>query len=272
MYDFVPISPLRTKSGALVSLIEHLGEKDSMPVALGDKATALSNFQVVSDAMSISAAATLGVGSIFRGALSGNERAFFFDAMAYADRYEEQRLPDQKVIGTRWGVGIRVLLRVALLEANATVNFGLVGAAVELGRARARYEIIGIGIGIDGLVAVLEELPSIGDFKYETYLKLNGNVVKKLAKLISTKKDELVPEPVAVALTRPIDPISHARSIYYAVAAIGDRRPLNDALHGRPVTLDADAIRNVYAYFGVPDGSAKPSEDAERQADKWLRR
>lgn len=191
--EFLPVSSQLTKTGALAALVADLGEDAAKPVPLQDKDKALSNFTVVSDALSVAFAGKLGVGSIFSGAASTKDRGFFFDAMTFTDEYAEQNVGEAGVIATRLGVGVRVLLRVTELTANAALNFGLVGAAVELQQARARYEITGIGIRVDGLILVLEELPPIGDFRYETYQKLNSTVVKKLANYLKTNKARLVP-------------------------------------------------------------------------------
>lgn len=268
---FLPVKPLLTKEGALAVLVNDLGMEGATPVPLADPARALSNFNVVSDALSISIAARLGVGSIFSGAVSAKDRGFYFDAMTYTDAYQEHTLPDRRIYATRWGVGIRVLLRVLDIAGNASLNFGLVGAAVELQQARAQYEITGIGIGIDGLVIVLEELPAIGDFKYETYQKLNGAVVKKLAAYIKEHKAQLVPQPVAVGLTANLDPLRQSRSVYYAIRSIADRRPLNEALSGASAVLDRDVVRSIYVQItNSDDAAAKPDRESERVAEEWL--
>jgi hypothetical protein len=269
--DFLPVNPLLTKHGAIAALVADLGEDSAKPVPLQDKNKALTNFTIVSDALSVALAGKLGVGSIFSGATSAKDRGFFFDAMTFTDEYAEQNVGDAGVIATRWGVGIRVVLRVTEITANAALNFGLVGAAVELQQARARYEVTGIGIGVDGLIIVLEELPAIGDFRYETYQKLNSTVVKKLAQYLKTNKATLVPQPVGVAVKPPLAPLGNSRSVYFAMHALADRRTLGDALSRATPTLDRDTIRTVYAEVaGIDDLRVQPSNDAERTAESWL--
>ena len=269
--NFIPINPVRTESGALAMLVSELSEHAARPVELGANDDPFSNFRIVSDSLSTSIAGKLGIGAIFKGAANGSDQGFYFDAMTFTDKYREQSLPDQSISATRWGVGIRVLLRVYDVRGDASLNFGLVGAAVELQQARAQYEIMGFGIGIDGLIAVLEEIPAIGDFKYDTYQKLNGTVVKKLAAYIKEHQALLKPEPVAVALIQPLDPLLNARSVYFAMRCIADRRPLTDALSKAGVTYDRETVRKLYLQVaGKLNDSERPSREAEQQAERWL--
>jgi len=270
--EFLPISFQLTKNGEFAALLPRLGENSSRAVPLKDKNRAFSNFKVVSDALSIELAGKLGVGSIFTGAISSRDRGFFFDAMTFTDEYSEQSMGGTGVIATRWGVGIRVVLRVTERIVNASLNFGLVGAAVELQQASARYEIIGIGIGIEGLQIVLEELPALGDFRYETYQKLNSNIVKKLADHIKNNQATLVPQPVAVIINPPLNPLENSRAIYFAMRAIAGRQKLGEALSKANPTLDRDVIRSVYTQIaGIDDVGVQPSKEAEKDAETWLK-
>jgi hypothetical protein len=273
MLEFVPVRPLRTEDGALAALISSFGKEGAMPVELSDPRKALRNFEVINDAVSLSAAATLGLGAFFKGSGSAKDQGFYLDAMSFTDEYSERPMPDQSIIATRWGVGIRVLLRASEITADVSLNFGLVGAAVELGKARAHYEISGIGIGSDGLVAVLEEMPLLGNFSYETYLKLNGTVGKKLADLLKAQKDQLEPQPVAVALAKPLDPIATARTVYYAMVSIANRRSLHDALSHADPKVDRDMLRTVYTEVAATgDDQQQPSGESQARAEEWLRR
>lgn len=270
--DFIPVPPFRTRSGSFPGLIPLLGDQGSKPVPLRDPKAALNNFNVVSGSMSISLAVSLGLGSIFKGSVGVNEKAFFLDAMTYTEEYAENPLPGGGVYATRWGVGIRIYLRVQDFAANASLNFGLVGAAVELKQATAQYEITGVGIGPDGLVAVLEEVPALGDFRYETYLKINGVVAKRLATYIRDNKDALTPQPTAVAAARSVDSLANARAVYYAIRRIADRKTLAEALTGAAADIDRDNVRLAYATVAqVQNDNERPQRDAEERAERWLR-
>lgn len=270
--NFMPISPVRTPSGALAAVAQLFGEEGSRPIPLADAKKALNNFQVISDSLSLDVAGKLGLGSIFGATTSASDKGFYFDAMTFTDEYVPRETADKVILATRWGVGVRVLLAVTDIKGEASLNFSLVGAAVELQQARARYEIQGIGIGLDGLRIVLEELPAIGDFKYDTYMKLNGSVVKKLAAYLGEHSADLEPLPIAVALARPVDTLIGARAVYYAMRRIADRRRLRDALQEAPQALDRETIRKIYVQVTKSDDpNEQPSQAAEDEAKAWLR-
>lgn len=270
--EFVPIDPTLMESGALAALVPEFGEEEAKPVPITDRADALNNFQVISDALSLSVAAQLSVGAIFSGSAASNERGFYFDAMTFTDRYRESTDPSAGVSATRWGIGMRVLLRVEDLSAKASLNFAMVGAAVELGQARARYEIRGFGLGVAGLVTVLQNIEAIGEFSYDTYLKLNRDISPALATYIDENAGTMKPQPVAVAVTRSLDRTAQARSIYHAIRCIADRKPLRDALEEAGVRLDRPSIRRTYFEFlGSDDATLRPTRDQDRAAEDWLR-
>lgn len=269
--NFTICDPTRTESGALATLVRKLGEEEAQPILLTDPQSALSNFRVLSDYISVSAGATLGVGSIFTGAIDGKEQGFYYDAMTYTDQYREQQQPDSSIQATRWGVGIRVLLRVSDISTDVELNFGIVGAAVELQQARARYEIIGIGIGQAGLNIVLDELSGLGSFTFDTYTKLNGGVIKRLSEYMDANASSLRPQAVAVALAKPVDPLGEAQSIYYAMWYISRGWTLQRVVTQAPLTIDRDIIRNVYVEVAtIQDDSETPSYAAQQRAREWL--
>lgn len=56
-------------------------------------------------------AAKLGLGGVFGGNYSRSDQAFYFDAVAYTDKYSETSSQGKVIIGTRWGTGIRIGIR-----------------------------------------------------------------------------------------------------------------------------------------------------------------
>ena len=267
---FIPVDPTTTSSGAIAALVPQLGEEAAKPVELESETPEFSHFEIVSDALSSSAATTLDVGSSFGASLTATDKLFFFDAMAYTQRFEQQESHDKVISATRWGVGLRVLLRVSDIKTNISLNFALVGAAVALNQAHAQYRISGIGIGVDGLDIVMKHLPAVGDFTSETHVKLN-QAVEDLSKYIQKNKSNLKPQPVAVALRKSIDPLMNARSIYYAMRSVASRRSLNEALSRTQGEFDSDIIRSVYRQFGQSGNNVEhPSKNAEKEAEKWL--
>lgn len=270
---WLPINPTRTSKGAWVSLAKVFGENNARPVPLDPADNPLtSSFTLVDSEISLSVAGKLAVGSIFGGTLGYDEHAFYLDAAAYTEKYAEPAGP-QGILGTRWGVGLRVLLRVKKVKTDLSLAFGMVGAAVQLGYASAQYEIQGIGIGIDGLQIVLGELGGRGDFNSETYYKINDAVLSKLANYIKTNAANLKPQPFAVQLIQPIDldPIVAARPIVFAMRRVREGSSLNDALSRAAGKYDEAEIKTVYAKLNPGAGpDDKPSKDSRSQADNWL--
>ncbi|WP_286277712.1 hypothetical protein [Naasia aerilata] len=167
---------------------------------------------------------------------------------------------------------MRILLRVQHTDLKASFNFGLVGAAVELGAARATYEIQGVGIGAV-FADILSDLPGVGTFNYSTYLKISGPVQNKVAKFIEANREKLVPQPVAVALARPLDPLASARAVYFAMYGLAGRSSLKDILSVVPLGVDKAAVGLAYEQVaGHLSPDERPSETAQREARVWLNR
>ena len=269
--NMIPINPVRDKNNALAVLVAELGPELARPVPLPEGANPFQSGQVDMGALSISLAASLSVGTIFGGSVSANDRGYYWDIGAFTDVIAADPKPGG-ITATRWGVALRVLLRVRDLSGSASLGISMVGAAVELNMAQARYEILGLGIGIDGLLLVLDELPALGDFTHETYLKLNGAVMKKMAAYINDNIGALHPQPLAVHVDRDLDPISRARAVLYAVRAIAGQQSLRGALDLAPVGLDRETVRSVYKdRTGNLDPAVFPGQAAIREASAWLK-
>lgn len=270
-YEFLPVDPLRTKGGALVTLIGLLGDESAAtPEVYEGMGDTLTSFRIFQDSLSASQAATLGVGSIFKGSFSANEQALTFDAVVFTDQYNEQT-QGKSILAVRWGLGMRILLRVSQIKGDVSLNFGLVGAAVQLGYAQARYEIIGHGLGVDAFSDVLGSLSPLDDFSYETYLKLKGPVVDALKTYLRQHAAGLQPVPIAVALSENIDRLSIARSVNYSMKKIYGRRTLSEALASAKPEMSVVTIESVYLEVtGTNDRDKRPSDSVITRAGRWL--
>lgn len=269
--SIIPVDPTLTPSGSIAVLARFLPDDQARPVPLGDDENPYTSFRVTSDQLSLSLAAKLGVGGLFNSNTSYNSRAFYYDATAFTDKYATGSLDGKVIYATRWGVGLRVNLLAWDFKTDLAVNVGAIGAAVQLGAAKARYEIVGLGLGLDGLEIVLSDLPSMADFDYNAFIKLENVVIKNLAKYIKANRDKLKPVPIGVALARQIDTVDDARSIHYAMRRIYNRRSLADALTSLGGTLDPALVRLVYAQIvgNIPD-TDRPTPDDAREAERWL--
>jgi hypothetical protein len=265
---FLPIAPLQTREGALAPLLAVLGPEDATPSPFTGQAASLPNMVVNQSSLSVSLAASLGYGAFFSGSAAGKQQGFYLDAMAFANQYEEHG-SNRAIIATRWGVGIRVLVRVFDIKTDLSLNLGLVGAAMKFGYAQSEYGIEGYGIGgPEGLKIVLDGLGTLGEFNFETYLKITGPIVQNLGHYIADHKDSLTPQPIAVALARSVDPVETSRSVYHAASCIARGWTLREALEKAVLSIDPKTVRTAYgAIAGVTDEKEEPKRET---AEVWL--
>lgn len=267
---WIPINPARLRSGAWASLAKVFGEDKAHPIPLQVPNPTLSCFTLIASEIDISVAAKLSVGGIFSGSMKYGDRAFYLDAAKFIDEYKET--PGNPVVGTRWGVGLRVLLHVSDIKVGVNLDFHIVGAAVDLGYAKALYEIDGFGIE-GGMEVVLGELHGFGNLSAETYFKINDMVIPKLAQYMHDNPSKLIPVPFQVQLIQPIDidPILSGRSILFAMRRLKDGDSLNQALTHAAGKYDRDEIKVVYTKLAPsPNPDEKPPQSARQAADEWL--
>jgi hypothetical protein len=196
--NLLPISPLLSPDGNLVSLIELRKNLSAAPVPLA-RGTAVGNIAVSTQQISVSVAGKLGIGSIFTSSVQANETGFWMDAMQFADSAVVQD-PNNIVSQTRWGYGLRILCRAQKLDASFNLSFAIVGAAVDLGLATVSYEVQTIGLGPAALGAILGGLSQFGALTGDTFHDLNTKVIQNLNDVIAHPPTALTPRPVAVQL------------------------------------------------------------------------
>lgn len=275
--SFQPIDPATTKEGALIALIPLFGEEKSTPVKLDKKKSEslFTSFSVVQDTLSIKAASKLKIANIFGGTVNYNSKAFYFDAIAYTDEYDYQANDNDAIIrAIRWGIGIRIVLNITSIDSDVQLSLGAISAAIELGKAKARYEIKGLGIGLEGLNIVLEELSPLEDFSFETYYSIKNSVIPNLSKFIRKNKDNLEPQPIAVQLTESTDTdnLIISQSVLYAINSISKKMSLDDCLIHTPDGLLNDVISETYGKIvGEVNSKDKPSVDAIGRAKNWIK-
>lgn len=253
-----PVQPALLESGALVSLTQFLDEGESRPVMLEGDDQPFKSFRISSEQISLSVASKLDVSAVFKGSFKYSDIGLVFDAVAFTDKYLTDG-SDKPVVMTRWGAGMRVALKVTNIEGSLSANFGAVAAAAELNRARANYEILGLGLGLEALAEVLDNLPPLGEFGLEAYSKLTQGVYASLKNYITNHQAEITAVPIAVGLREALetDPLVQARSVYLA-AYWRARGKLENWLGERYPDIDPALARLVYEL---------PEQDLER----WLK-
>ena len=241
-----PVQPTRLQSGAIAALTQFLDETESMPIPLKASDKPFSSFRVAAEEISLQVAAKLDVAAVFKGSFQFSDMGLVFDAVAYTDKY----LPDPgdaAVIMTRWGAGMRVAMKITDIQGSLSASFGAVAASAELNLAKASYEILGLGLGLEAFSAILGGLPAMGEFGLEAYAKLTRTVYGALKDYIEQHQADLIPVPLAVGLREEMDtdPVVEARSVYLA-AHWRDRNKSEAWVLERYPYLDAELVHRVY--------------------------
>ncbi len=271
---FVAVNPLRNASGAFATLAPIFGDANSQPAPLPPGAT-LNNFNVYFTQTTFSLAATLKVSAIFDGSFSANESAFFFDYLVSRDEYKPAPSPQDAVLGTRWAVGLRVAFRVQNLDAKVSASFSALSAQVDAGFSSAEYEVQGLGVGLPGLKIVTDNIGQLlGNWKYDSYYKMNMQVIPGITNYMVANIGSLQPQPVAVYLSNAASdqPMNQARAAYFAYRWISEQKPLADALK-MPETAITSPDMVTLVYNRVMPGAAVtdvPSNAARDAARAWL--
>jgi hypothetical protein len=229
--------------------------------------TRVSNQQI-----SVALAVNLGLSPIFSGTVSSNEVGYWLDAMAYTDQYEAEPTQGNLVLATRFGFGIRVMFRVQVLNANAKLNYGAIGAAIDAQFASATYEIDAFGLGAGALPIILGSLKQFGNLTSDAFYSLNSAIIKNLIDYIKAHIGEFQPQRVA-ALLQSIgasDSLDVSQAILFAMREIRSGTSLRDAL-AKADDLDSASIRLVYSTMlgDVPDTTV-PNKQQRDSADEWL--
>jgi hypothetical protein len=223
--------------------------------------------------ISVSLAGSLNLGAIFTGAISNNEVGYWLDAMAYSDRYEETPAPNGLVLASRFGFGLRIMLRVRKINPKATLNYGLIGAAVDAGFAQASYEIDSFGLGQQALPLILGGIAQAGpSLTSDTFYKLNTSILKNLVTYINANLTSLQPVRVAALVRSALeaDSLDRSEAVLFAMREIRSGKTLHDAL-ANAGDLDSSTIRLTYAnILGDSSETIQPTTINQQQADEWL--
>ncbi len=264
--SWFPISPTLTDAGAFSAFSYDTNARDLKPIPLDAGADPFSQFRVLQSSFNIQVAADLGVGV---GTIGGNYNAFVlsYEAMAFTEKISEVPIGG-KIYGTRWGAGLRVVLKVSEIKSNVNFNFGAIAASTELGMARVEYEINGIGINKPDILAIL---PGPGDFNFANYKKIL-DAVDTIKEYMANSPTELQPRPFQVFIsddsTRDI--FTDSRAIIYAMRNIVSRNKMATAIQNSQNRYNISTIKAVYARFQILDEQAEPTREQKKQAEDFL--
>jgi hypothetical protein len=264
--NWYPINPLRTTEGSFYALSLMDNAKELKPLPLAEDENPFSQFKVMQRSLNIQTAADLGVAI---GAISGSFKSFClsYEAMLFTEKISTAPIGG-KIYGTRWGAGLRVVLKVSDIQSKANFNFGAIAAATELGLAKVEYEISGIGISSP---RILKVLPGPGEFNFENYNKIL-EAADKVKRYMADNPDKLKPEPFQVFMSDEInkDIFKDSQSVMYAARNVMSRNSLGEALSNARGRFSPDIITGFYAKVGILDENQRPTRDDKREAQSFL--
>ena len=264
--NWFPINPLTKENGSFYSLSLMDNSDELKPLPLNDGEDPFSQFKVMQSSLNIQTAADLGV-SI--GSINGSFKSFClsYEAMLFTEKITTNPIGG-KIYGTRWGAGLRVILKVSDIQSKANFNFGAIAAAAELGLAKVEYEINGIGISAP---SILKVLPGPGEFNFENYNKII-EAAEKVKKYMSDNSDKLTPKPFQVFMSDEVnkDIFKDSQSVIYAARNVMSRNTLTEALTNARGKFSPEIITDFYMKVGILDDVTKPTRDDKREAKSFL--
>lgn len=276
MSSFIPLNPGR---GGRNNGVATLAAATSPTPSPKD----LKNFSVYYDSISLSLAASLKVSPIFEGSFDAKDAGFYFDAVQYTDvpaAPGESGPNGMQLDSVRFGIGLRLAVRVRNLDSKVGVNFSVISSQVEAGYASARYDMQVYGLGVQGMALVLNTIPNLlGDFKFETFYLINRDLVKAVGNYVKDEmakaSPDLTPQRIGATVksSAEAEELRIGRGVYFAMRWISERKPLGDAKRmPQAASFDADVLSRVYNHViggNVGDGD-QISREAERYAEEWL--
>jgi hypothetical protein len=266
--QWVSVEPNVDDDGYFVSL-RHLGD-DYKPHELPqDWKTRAKADYFDSISVSFQNSSELQVSAIADVSSDYNSKTIIFDAMIYWDVYDNQ--PKGKIFETRYGVGVRMKVKVTEMEFGIDIDFASVGASAELGLANVGYDIRGIGINDKKIII---DLPNPKDLDESSIEDVLDSFKKLLTNLGNRNLGEFNPQPIAVRVkdTTDVDAALVHQSVTFAYQKVSKRKKLKDILdEARNNNLVTKRIKEVYADFGITDENDRPSFSQRRDAADWLK-
>jgi len=265
-YDWYPINPLRKDDGSFYSLSLMDNSENLKPLELDEGENPFAQFNVLQKTLNIQTAADLGI-SI--GSINGSFKSFClsYEAMLYTEKITTTPIGG-KIYGTRWGAGLRVVLKVSDVQSKAKFNFGAIAAAAELNLAKVEYQINGIGISSP---SILKVLPGPGEFNFENYNKIL-EASDKVKKFMADNSDKLSPEPFQVFMSDEInkDIYKDSQSVLFAARNVMSRNTLSEAIANAGGRFNPEIITGFYAKMGILDDVTRPNREDKKEAQSFL--
>ncbi len=176
-----------------------------------------------------------------------------------------------EVIETRYGVGIRLKVKISNIAMGTKVNYWVVGAASEMGHANVEYEISGIGISDTDF---LSELPGPIDITQDSMSQIRNTFDNLTKKLASLDMKDLTPQPYSIKVSEPkeIDPTLKAQAVVFSIGKVAERTRLDEAIkEGMGLGIDKEDIIKAYKdEFEITELDERIAGSNKRDAKDWL--
>jgi len=176
-----------------------------------------------------------------------------------------------KVIETRYGVGLRLILRISNIEFGTKINYATIGAASELGHANVEYEISGIGLNDP---SILKDFPGPQDITETTMAEINDAFNKLVTKLATMNVSLMKPQPYRIRIYDPekFDATMNAQAAVFAIRHIAEREKLGTAIEAAKIAgLSEEIIKATYLRLcNITNAGDKPTPGEKRAAKEWL--
>ncbi|WP_330442641.1 hypothetical protein [Flavobacterium sp. C4GT6] len=174
-----------------------------------------------------------------------------------------------KVLETRYAVGINVLVKITGVEFGTNVNYASVGALAELNLGKVEYEISGIGINDKSLIDIL---PVPQDINATTFKELNL-IIENLKYMIGNiDPDKFSPRPVSIRVkeAEKVDPTLYAQTAIYTYDHIRNREPYElTVAKVKELGLMEEVVTEIYDDLDIKDNE-KPTRSDKLEAQDWL--
>jgi hypothetical protein len=275
--DFFPVDPFLTLDGDLAVLALDLGQGNARPLPLSDAPALLARAKV--GQLTLNEAAKVTAGGIFSGALNFEDQAFYYDVMLKSDTLvDEKNASGVAVVGTRWGAGIRVMIRAFDISSKVQLNVYNIGAAVELGECKALYQFIQYGLeALPAMAKLLGEFGEVGRIDMRTLSALRASASDAFKPIVDACdkggareiRDTLV--PVAVKLNRPMrnDDLLNARKALFVLRSIARGKLTFDEISRR---INGDPVgHEIWQIYVGAERNDQPTVEARRNARAVLK-
>ncbi|AXG74053.1 hypothetical protein DVK85_07255 [Flavobacterium arcticum] len=174
-----------------------------------------------------------------------------------------------KVIETRYGVGIRVIMKISNTEFGTDVSFASIGAIAELSLGNVEYEISGIGISDSDLIKLL---PVPQNINQSTFSEINKTIETLKTKISGMDPADFEPQALRIRVEEPenVDPTLYAQSTAFAYNNIKEKERLDETLSkAKSLGLLEEPIKEVYKDLGI-EGNDRPRRSDRLEAIEWL--